>query len=281
MKVISAVVNNPVFIEIQFHTLKKYMKCDYEYIIFNDAKSFPDFTNGNNIKIKEDIEEMCKKLNITCINIPNQYHINKTSASDRIADTMNFILTYQKLNPDKYLFLDSDMFLIDDFHLNDYENYSSAIVLQSRNNFKMNYLWNGLYYFDFFKMKNINLLNWNCLALCDTGAMTYQWLLKQTRNIPNTDEIRFSNKKFHSDNIYYIKHLWSGSWDENEMPDNLKNNDKLFKFLKEDPRNIDNKFYCEIYDNKFLHYRAGSNWEKKKDINIHIDLSIKLKDTLL
>lgn len=281
MKVISAVVNNPVFIEIQFHTLKKYMKCDYEYIIFNDAKSFPDFTNGNNIKIKEDIEEMCKKLNITCINIPNQYHINKTSASDRIADTMNFILTYQKLNPDKYLFLDSDMFLIDDFHLNDYENYSSAIVLQSRNNFKMNYLWNGLYYFDFFKMKNINLLNWNCLALCDTGAMTYQWLLKQTRNIPNTDEIRFSNKKFHSDNIYYIKHLWSGSWDENEIPDNLKNNDKLFKFLKEDPRNIDNKFYCEIYDNKFLHYRAGSNWEKKKDINIHFDLSIKLKETLL
>jgi len=280
MKVISAVVNNPIFIEIQFYTLKKYMKCDYEFIIFNDAKSFPDFTNGNNFQIKEDIEKMCKKLNINYINIPNQHHINKTSASERTADTMNFILTYQKLNPDKYLFLDSDMFLIDDFHVNDYENYSSAIVLQSRNNFKMNYLWNGLYYFDFLKMKNINLLNWNCLALCDTGAMTFQWLLKQTKNIPNTDEIRFSNKKFHSDNIYYIKHLWSCSWDENEMPDNLKNNDKLFKFLKEDPRNYNNKFYCEIYDNKFFHYRAGGNWEKK-DINIHIDLSIKLKETLL
>jgi len=280
MKVISAVVNNPIFIEIQFYTLKKYMKCDYEFIIFNDAKSFPDFTNGNNFQIKEDIEKMCKKLNINYINIPNQHHINKTSASERTADTMNFILTYQKLNPDKYLFLDSDMFLIDDFHVNDYENYSSAIVLQSRNNFKMNYLWNGLYYFDFLKMKNINLLNWNCLALCDTGAMTFQWLLKQTKNIPNTDEIRFSNKKFHSDNIYYIKHLWSCSWDENEMPDNLKNNDKLFKFLKEDTRNYNNKFYCEIYDNKFFHYRAGGNWEKK-DINIHIDLSIKLKETLL
>ncbi len=30
MKVITAVVNNPVFIQIQYYTLKKYMKCDYE-----------------------------------------------------------------------------------------------------------------------------------------------------------------------------------------------------------------------------------------------------------
>ena len=38
MKVVTAVVNNPVFIEIQYHTLKKHMKCAYEFIVFNDAK---------------------------------------------------------------------------------------------------------------------------------------------------------------------------------------------------------------------------------------------------
>jgi len=280
MKVITVVVNNPIFIEIQFNTLKKYMKCEYEFIVFNDAKSFPDYSNGNNILLKKDIIETCNKLNIQYINIPNVHHQEKVDASDRTADSMNFILTYQKLNPDKYLFLDSDMFLIDNFHLYDYEKFDCAIVLQSRNNFKMNYVWNGLYYFDFHKMKKINLLNWNCLALCDTGAMTYQWLINQTKQIPNTDEIRFSNKTFHKDNIYYIKYLWSCSWDEREIPLNLKNNEKLFRFLKEDPRNYNGKFYCEIYDNKFLHYRAGGNWEKK-DMKLHLDLSEKLRETLL
>ena len=73
-------------------------------------------------------------------------------------------------------------FLIDNFYPSNYENYDCAIVLQSRNNFKMNYLWNGLYYFDFNKMKKINLLNWNCLTNCDTGAMTFQWLISKTKN---------------------------------------------------------------------------------------------------
>lgn len=280
MKVITVVVNNPIFIEIQFNTLLKFMNCDYEFIVFNDAKSFQDYSNGNNYFVKKEIIDMCKKLNIKCIDIPNEHHKEKIEASERTADSMNFILTYQKLNPEKYLFLDSDMFLIDNFYLSDYENYDSAIVLQSRNNFKMNYLWNGLYYFDFQKMKKINLLNWNCLAQCDTGAMTYQWLYSQIKNIPNTDEIRFSNKTFHENKIYFIKHLWSCSWDEREIPPNLKKNDKLYRFLKEDPRNYNDKFYCEIYDNKFLHYRAGGNWEKK-DMKTHIDLSLKLREILL
>ena len=35
MKILVGVVNNPIFIEMQYHTLKKYMTCDYELIIFN------------------------------------------------------------------------------------------------------------------------------------------------------------------------------------------------------------------------------------------------------
>ena len=53
MKIVTAVVNNPTFIEIQYYTLKKYFKGDYELIVFNDAKDFPDMTNGNDITIKK------------------------------------------------------------------------------------------------------------------------------------------------------------------------------------------------------------------------------------
>lgn len=280
MKVITAVVNNPVFIEIQYYTLKEFMKCDYEFIVFNDAKSFSDYSNGGDITIKNSIEETCKKLDIQCINISNQQHMIQQDAAIRCADSMNFILNYQKQHPDKYLLIDSDMFLIDYFDLTDYENYDCAVVLQSRNNCIINYLWNGIYYFDFTKMKNINLLNWNCKPGCDVGGMMEQWLKSQTNKIPNTDEIRHTNKSFHNDDIYYIKHLWSCSWDESEIPENFKDNTKLIHFIKTDPRNQNGKFYCEIYDNKFLHYRAGGNWERK-NMNLHISLALKLRQTLL
>jgi hypothetical protein len=217
MKIITAVVNNQIFIEIQYYTLKKYFKGEYEFIVFNDAKDFPDFTNGNDITIKSQIQEVCRKLKITCINIKNEHHKKNTDADLRCADSMNYILQYQKDNPDKYLLLDSDMFLIDYFDINKYSNNDCAIVLQSRNQHEINYFWNGIYYFDMTKMNNLELLNWNCCQHCDVGGMMQEWLKTQIGSIPmpNTDDIRWSNKTVQTENIYFIKHLWSCSWDIN------------------------------------------------------------------
>jgi hypothetical protein len=280
MKIITAVVNNPIFIEIQYHTLKKYIKGEYEFIIFNDAKNFPDYTNGGDYNIKNKIEDLCKKLNIKYINIPNIKHkINQYSAQ-RCADSMNYILNYQKQNPDKYLLLDSDMFLIDYFDINKYSNYDCAVVLQSRNNNTINYFWNGIYYFDMKKIKNIELLNWDLCRYCDVGGMMQEWLKKQLLIILNTDEIRWTNKNFNTDNIYFIKHLSSCSWDIKELPKNLQDDQKLKKFLENDPRNTNKKYFCEIYDDVFLHYRAGGNW-RKEGINFHNKLTSLLKKVLI
>ena len=282
MKIITVVVNNPVFIEIQHYTLKQYVKGDYEFIVFNDAKNFPDYTNGNDSTIKKQIEDICNKLNIKCINIPNEHHKVKTSVSCRNADSLNYMLEYQKENPDKYLSLDSDMFLVDDFDINKYSNYDCAIVLQSRNDHKTNYFWNGIYYFDMTKMKNLELLNWNPCQGCDTGGMTQEWLKRQMENtpIPNTDEIRWTDKVFHTNNIYFIKHLWSCSWNINELPKKLEKNTKMIDFITNDPRNKNNKYFCEIYDNVFLHYRAGSNWIGE-GMDLHQKLTELLKNALL
>ena len=194
---------------------------------------------------------------------------------------MNFILRYQKENPDKYLLLDSDMFLIDYFDIKKYEKYDCAVVLQSRKDYKINYIWNGIYYFDMNKIKNKELLDWNCCTNCDVGGMMQNWLKHQIGNntIPNTDEIRWTNKTFHTDKIYFIKHLWSCSWDINELSKNFQDNTKLIDFLKNDIRNVNGKFFCEIYDNAFLHYRAGGNW-RKEGLNIHRILTERLKSSL-
>lgn len=292
MKIITAVVNNPIFIEIQYYTLKKYFQGEYEFIVFNDAKAFPDFTNYNDITIKSQIEDMCNKLNITCINIPNDNHRNNGCPVIRCADAMNYILEFQKKNPDRYLFLDSDMFLIDYFDINKYAQYELAIVLQSRNNSTINYFWNGLYYFDMTKMENIELLDWTSCLYCDVGGMMQEWLKMQMKDrpCPSIDEIRWTDNTFHTNDIYFIKHLWSFTWNINELPKNLQHNTKLIDFLQNDPRitnegvyentNANNNIFCEIYDNVFLHYRAGGNW-RGEGYDFHKKMAELLKECLL
>jgi len=60
----------------------------------------------------------------------------------------------------------------------------------------------------------------------------------------------------------------------------FKNKNKLIEFLKNDKRNINNNFFCEIYDNKFFHYRAGGNW-LGEGLNFHIENTKNLHDILL
>ena len=66
MKVISIITNNPIFVELQYKSLKKYLHIDYEYIVFNDGKYWPDSTNfGNPIENgKIAIENKCKEFDI-------------------------------------------------------------------------------------------------------------------------------------------------------------------------------------------------------------------------
>ena len=288
MKIVTAVVNNPVFIEIQYHTLKKYLRGfrekDYEFIVFNDAKAFPDYTNGGDTSIRGKIEDTCKVLNIKCIPVKNDHHKFQTKSAIRCADAMNIILQYQLNNPpDNYLLLDSDMFLIDYLDITKYNAFDCAVVLQQRSH--LNYFWNGIYYFDFNKINNMHLLNWNEGFGGDVGGMMRDWLGAQTAGevLPNTDDLRWAdkNKTFHSKSVYYIRHLWSCSWNETELPENYKDGrPELLQFLKEDVRNVNGKFYCELYDNVFLHYRAGGNWNNE-GMALHNEMTDKLKKVLV
>jgi hypothetical protein len=282
MKIITAVVNNPEFIEIQYHTLKRFYQGDYEFIVFNDAKVFPDYTNSGDVTLRQQIEDKCNALQIKCISIPNDHHRHQDNASERCADSMNVMFQYQMNNPDQYLVIDSDMFLIDKWSADKLKECDVAIVLQSRTNPTYHYPWNGLYYFDMSKLKNTELVHWERVpGYCDVGGKMHDWLHIQMegRTMPNTDEIRWSDKKFHTDNIYFIKHLWSCTWDKSEAPDYIKENQTLLDFLTNDPRNANGKFFCELYDGAFLHYRAGGNW-RQEGLAFHQAITQKLKQAL-
>lgn len=290
MKVITCVVNNPIFIEIQYKLLKKYLRGgDFEFIVFNDAKEFPDYTNDGDTTIRKKIEQTCKNLGITCINLENNYQQqhskNSNIASTRTGIGMNIMLNYQKENPDKYLILDSDMFLIDYMDVNKYDGYKCAFVLQTRE-YNYRYMWNGLVYMDMNLIKDdINDLDWGLTHFTDTGGKTRDWLERQFKNddiyVPTGEELRYKkDTNYNLKSLYYIKHLWSMSWNESEIPENLKEQKELISFMKNDIRNKNNNFYCEIYDNIFLHYRCGGNWVGE-GLNFHNNHSSNLKKVLL
>jgi hypothetical protein len=281
MKILTSVVNNPTFIEMQYHTLKKHMKCEYEFIVFNDAKPFPDFTNYNDTTMCGKIYDICDKYNIQCISIPNLHHKFMDCPVVRCADAMNFMFKYMKEKRGEYMIIDSDMFLIDDLTMDRYRSYDCAIVLQHRKYVNdINYMWNGLLYFNLHRMGILNDICWDKILNTDVGGMTHKWLNNKCTNLPNVQDIRYSDANiFNRDGIYFIKHLWSLTWNETEMPYTLLNT-SLEKFMEEDPRNKNGNYYCEIYDNTFLHYRAGGDWERKGE-NFHNDLTEKLKKVLM
>ena len=260
MKIISIVANNPIFIELQYKTLKRFVDIKYEYIIFNDGKDWPDITNfGNPAEGKIGIINKCNELGIKCINIPNSHHKIEKNASKRHSDSLHFVTKIMKQFKDEYLMLDSDMFLIDKIDFNIYKKFSCACVLQHRNSKSLVYIWPNLFYINMNKIKNSNLLDFSIVPSGDTGSASSRWLSSFNYNYPKSDDTRVQNVQCYSNNdFYYIRHLKSGNWNASNFPMNL--NKIILEWCKNDVRNENNTFFSEIYDGKILHYRAGTNW---------------------
>jgi hypothetical protein len=258
------------------------MDCEYEFIVFNDAKPFPDFTNGGDPMLCHKIKGICDQLHIQCIPVPNQHHQTMDCPVVRCADAMNFMYHYMLENKDEYLIIDSDMFPIDTINIDGYRNCDCAIVLQHRDYiYPIEYIWNGLFYFNMNKMENLDEINWNKCYNADVGGMTHQWLKKKSNHLPDVKDIRNSEKcRYIQNGIYFIKHLWSLTWNESEMPNCIRNNTPLEQFICQDPRNQNGNYFCEIYDDTFLHYRAGGDWQRK-GIGFHNDLTERLKHVLM
>ena len=264
MKIITPVVNNPDFIRAQHHTLKNYINIEYEFIVFNDAKQFPDYTNFGDPSVWSQIVNVCKELDIQCINIPNDHHRELTHTGMRHIQSMEFITQYMFNNPDKYFHIDSDMFLVHTFDLTKFDNYDCAIISQQRPG--LDYVWPNLFWFDITKLKYKEHVNWNLAANTDTGGMMAQWLELYRKTDPNS--------------IYYIQGLGSCRWSDTQFPPYIANR-ALPEFLKGDPRNTnDGKFWCELFDGAILHYRAGSNWNGEGE-NVHKYITAKLMNVLM
>ncbi len=75
----------------------------------------------------------------------------------------------------------------------------------------------------------------------------------------------------------HIHHQYSCGW--NLQTNTSQVHSLVLDFCAQDIKNQNGMFWCEIYDDVFLHLRAGSNWERLAR-NIH-DTRTQQLETLL
>jgi len=221
--------NRPDFIPLQYESIKKHIKCDFKYIVVNNAKfSFIDRDKQSEILYTE-IKETCSKLGIDCYDVEVcQKTLNKAQSgsivngkytSDPYACNYSIQWTFENIISEidgKVLIIDSDFFFIEDVDFNEIiENYECGYIPQYRGHRKnqeivdasVKYMWNMFCAFDTNKNKNLKNINWHMTPIngipCDIGAQTH-FFIEENKDMKQL--------YFEEHSIYEIKRI-----DENKI----------------------------------------------------------------
>jgi hypothetical protein len=253
--------NRPDFIEMQYKTLQKFLKDDYEYVVFNDA---------NDEQMKRQIQEMCGSYGIRCIPIPQELHSGYVGAHLRHATCVRYCLDLIGLDHDGVVFiLDTDIVLVRPFSV---EKYMADKDIAGRINRPRN---KAFYVSPLFCMLNMSRLpdkrslTFNCGDINgvpgDTGGSSYYYLLDHPELNVVPVRMTFSHQLFLAD-----KHI--NKLVDEEVTDDAKRgfyehfgfNNTEIAFLLKRPDTFE--FYL---DNLFLHYR-GSSYTTGDDYKLQI-----------
>lgn len=195
VKIYTFAHNRPDLLPIQYDTFKKYIKDDFEFIVFNNEK--PGSHGGYNPLRKEEIFKVCEYLGIECIDVrldeefriinnEVQYtydgaYINGSTACSYPCTWIwkNYICKDQGLS----IIIDTDMFLCKEVSFTKMmEGYNFAYVPSYRDNSTLKYTWNNLIFVKPQEIPNPEEMSWgygyvNGTAV-DVGGEVYYYLQK-------------------------------------------------------------------------------------------------------
>lgn len=217
--IFTSTVNRPDFVELQQKLFKKFLKNEYQFHIVDDS-------------IIESIESQFQSV---CFENGLKYYKKPPRETDMnpaqaCADTVQW--TYDNIicknhGEDIVFFLDSDMFLIDEFDIVEY--MKDAIIAglpQVRGH--VTYMWNGIMFFNMPKIEDKDIDFSDGVVeghMTDVGGMTYWYFKKTGIKMKETD-------------VQYPTHY-------NEID------------LQKDAGGYNMELHL---NGKFLHYRAATNW---------------------
>jgi hypothetical protein len=231
------------FIEAQFQSLKAFVKVPFTYFVINDTKKYERMDRY------EAIVNVCNKNNIKHIEFPQELHDHRevlfpnsnqnhdpNGPSVRASNVVQFMLQIFKMHQGYALMLDSDCVVINPLIPSSvlFPNFTYAGPPQTRWSEKrqknLDYVWIVVILFDMLHFPAQHLMNLDCGFIdgvrMDTGGMWNNYI-EETNNIPK----------------YFIEN---------------NSQEEIAKIKVKFPR-------VECFDNLFLHFHNGSQWENISD----------------
>ena len=198
--------NRPDLIEPQYESMKRHIKDDFEFIVFNNERAGSNPFSGYKPERIQEINDVCESLGIQCIRVeldPEYQYINgyKQFEGDSFTGDGSQVCGYSFTwgwqhyivkNDCISILIDSDMFFIKDISFGEMMKdhnlafipsyrYSQKYSEKSRGQIALRYPWNGLVIADIPNMPNPSELKWGLGIFngqsCDVGGEGYQYLI--------------------------------------------------------------------------------------------------------
>ena len=244
--IFTSVVNRVDFVIIQNKLFRKFLKDNYQFHIIDDSVD---------LNISNQFEDICSENNFLYYKKPERtLQMNPAQAcADTVQWTYDNIIRKNHLN-DIVFFCDSDMFLIDEFNIEEYMSDSIIAGLpQKRGN--VTYMWNGIMFFNMPKIKDLDISFSDGIVegeMTDVGGHTYYYFKNNNIEMKKTDE-EFPLYPTHFGDIEI-------------------QNDEVTK-----------GYNFELHlDGKFLHYRAATNWHSNwRDSEDPLTKKTKIFNTII
>lgn len=269
LTILVTTVGWPRFLEIQRASLDRFLAGDYRLVAVVDTPTASTGINLWGAESRADVISGARGFADEVIPMPEELHsshaprlrdrFRRTALhpSARHAQTLDYAwsrLLETGVGP--VLILDADMILVAPHEgvgaLG--ETFFHA-VRQSRDTHgsarRIDYVWPGLVLADLSRMPETHGFRFGVRSVdgahLDTGGETSHWLEALSAN--------------EAAKVRWIDHLPSLTWTPDDAGINL--DPRVSGFLRVDDRNENGKVFAELYDRRWLHFRAGSNWRNE------------------
>lgn len=257
------------FFELQVSQLSKHIKFPYTFVAGLDLEGSRQTGSSSDHEIINLFEKVSVASNTSLVQIPQIIHKDRalifpagkfqsfgrqSQPANRCAESLQYLLSvvpWWQFN--NLLVIDGDMFPIADVQaplVSESKVFRGVLQTRKFFNRSIKYFWNG-YFWIHNSCPFHHLLNFQNGFIkkinTDVGGRTSYFL----------DALLCFDYQ-----VSYVEHLSSGCWGNSNL-ENLSVNEPLKAFIQSDARNpSSDRFFSEIYDEVFFHYRAGGNWMK-------------------
>jgi len=218
ISIFSFAVNDKFPIDILYRQYKKYIKEDFEFILFNDAMD---------AQMEQNINIIAHNNKINCERVPQEIH-NVQNPSEAYAETLNWAVQEYAIKNDNEIIalVHTDIFPIQDIKIsNIIKNNIVASTMEYRSikGEDIHYLYPAFTIINMKLVKDPNELDFGCARGLDTGGKTKDFVKNnkelvrfidhyQISVIPDMSKYRFLSKYFYADLDICQRHNLSAGW---------------------------------------------------------------------